>query len=231
MNPFDILEIKPGATADEIKAAYHRLAKQWHPDRFEGSEKAGAEERFRLISEAFELLKDPFRRQQAEQQAGVPQAPKVEPAKPSPVERTPDDWIEEARKELEQGNLERAFGLAQYAIRLDGQKAAYHLFMAKMLEQMGRDRRAIIRTYETAFQLNPKDADTALKLAELFQATGMQARAQGMIQAAQKVAPNHKYFKQAARAAEAAQGAVQDAAPGGVMDQVKSLWNRLARKG
>ena len=49
MNPFDALEIHVGASAEEIKAAYHRLAKMWHPDRFTGAEKELAESKFRDI--------------------------------------------------------------------------------------------------------------------------------------------------------------------------------------
>ena len=52
MNPFQVLEVSPGASAEDIKASYHRLAKQWHPDRYMGEEKAEAEERFRELAEA-----------------------------------------------------------------------------------------------------------------------------------------------------------------------------------
>ena len=229
MNPFDILEIQPGASAEEVKAAYHRLAKLWHPDRFDGAQKAKAEERFRMISEAFETLRDPVKRQHLEKQAGVPQAPKPEAPKSPVLERKPADWFEDAKKELENGDPERALGLVQYAIRLDGQVAEFHVFLAQLMERQGRDKRMIVKSYETAFQLNPKDVEVALRLADLFLSLGMQARSQRMVQVARELAPNHKYFRQAAKAADAAKK--KDAeAPAGVMDQVKSLWNRLARK-
>lgn len=229
MNPFDILEIQPGASAEDVKAAYHRLAKLWHPDRFDGAEKAKAEERFRMISEAFEALRDPVKRQQVEKQAGVPQPPKPEPPKAPGLERKPADWFEDAKRELESGDPGRALGLVQYAIRLDSQVAEFHVFLAQLMEQQGRDRRLVVKSYETAHQLNPKDVEVALKLGELFQGLGMQARAQRMFQVAQELAPNHKYFRQAARAAEASKQKLAEA-PSGMMDQVKSLWNRLARK-
>lgn len=37
-NPWAILALQPGADRDAIRTAYHRLAKQYHPDRFAGSE-------------------------------------------------------------------------------------------------------------------------------------------------------------------------------------------------
>ena len=49
MNPYEVLELSVGASADEIKAAYHAMAKKWHPDRFAGEAKVEAERRFRLL--------------------------------------------------------------------------------------------------------------------------------------------------------------------------------------
>ncbi|MFA5048444.1 MAG: J domain-containing protein [Patescibacteria group bacterium] len=55
MNPYEILGITDGASKEEIKKAYKDLAKKWHPD-VNGGDKA-AEEKFKEISAAYELLK------------------------------------------------------------------------------------------------------------------------------------------------------------------------------
>jgi curved DNA-binding protein CbpA len=57
---YNTLELERGATADEIKANYRRLAMKWHPDRNAGS--AAAEERFKRISEAYAVLSDEAKR-------------------------------------------------------------------------------------------------------------------------------------------------------------------------
>ena len=57
MNPYEALQIKPDASAEEIMAAYLRLAQQWHPDRFTGAEKLEAAMRYRELAEAFTILK------------------------------------------------------------------------------------------------------------------------------------------------------------------------------
>jgi len=54
------LELDKKATADDIKKAYRRLAQKYHPDKNKGN--AEAEERFKDISEAYEVLKDPEKR-------------------------------------------------------------------------------------------------------------------------------------------------------------------------
>ncbi|OOM76532.1 J domain-containing protein [Clostridium sp. BL-8] len=57
MNPYEVLGIKPGASQDEIKSAYRKLIKQYHPDQFgDNPLKNLAEEKMIEINEAYEAL-------------------------------------------------------------------------------------------------------------------------------------------------------------------------------
>jgi curved DNA-binding protein len=56
---YKILGVSRTATADEIKKAYRRLARKYHPDV---SKEANAEERFKEVQEAYEVLKNPEKR-------------------------------------------------------------------------------------------------------------------------------------------------------------------------
>jgi molecular chaperone DnaJ len=57
---YKTLELGRGATQDEIKSAYKRLARKYHPDLNQGDK--SAEERFKEINEAQEVLTDPEKR-------------------------------------------------------------------------------------------------------------------------------------------------------------------------
>lgn len=59
---FAILGISQNATVDEIRSAYRRLAKEFHPDHYEGSS-----QRFRDIQEAYSVLGDSRRRREYKQ--------------------------------------------------------------------------------------------------------------------------------------------------------------------
>lgn len=57
---YDILGVSRTASADEIKRAYRRLALKWHPDR--NKDDPEAEQRFKRLNEAYEVLRDPATR-------------------------------------------------------------------------------------------------------------------------------------------------------------------------
>ena len=60
---YQTLGVKRDASPDEIKRAFRRLAKEYHPDAHQGDKKE-AERRFRKIAEAYEVLSDPQKRAQ-----------------------------------------------------------------------------------------------------------------------------------------------------------------------
>lgn len=58
---YEILGVPRNATEDEIKRAYRKLALQYHPDRNSGNKEA--EERFKEAAEAYEVLRDPQKKE------------------------------------------------------------------------------------------------------------------------------------------------------------------------
>ena len=53
---YEILQIKPEASQDEIKRAYHKLAKKLHPDIHRNDKKS--EEKLKKVNETYNVLKD-----------------------------------------------------------------------------------------------------------------------------------------------------------------------------
>ena len=57
---YKILGVSRDAKPEDIRKAYRKLAKQYHPDV---NKESGAEEKYKEINEAYEVLKDPEKRQ------------------------------------------------------------------------------------------------------------------------------------------------------------------------
>jgi curved DNA-binding protein len=79
---YQILGVERGASDEDIKKAYRKLARKYHPDV---SKEKNAEERFKEVAEAYEVLKDPEKRA-AYDQMGYYQ--------PGQEFRPPPDWSE-----------------------------------------------------------------------------------------------------------------------------------------
>ncbi|PON67469.1 Terminal organelle assembly protein [Parasponia andersonii] len=62
MDYYDVLKVKRDATEEDVKKAYRRSAMRWHPDKNPVNKKE-AEAKFKLISEAYDVLADSQRRQ------------------------------------------------------------------------------------------------------------------------------------------------------------------------
>ena len=59
---YEVLGVPRTASDDDIKRAYRKLALKWHPDRAKAEGRKAAEEKFKQVAEAYEVLSDPDKR-------------------------------------------------------------------------------------------------------------------------------------------------------------------------
>ena len=81
-NYYEILGVEKGASDDDIKKAYRKLALKWHPDKWANSseaEKKEAEEKFKDIGEAYGVLSDSEKRKQYDMFGSVDGMPNMGP--------------------------------------------------------------------------------------------------------------------------------------------------------
>lgn len=78
---YEILGVEVDATAHQIKRAYRKLAKRMHPDKLPDSEKVSGAEKFRELTNAYEVLSDPQRQQHYDETVTIPKASMSDPEK------------------------------------------------------------------------------------------------------------------------------------------------------
>lgn len=66
-DPYGLLGVSRGATEEDVRKAYRRLAREYHPDANPGDIKA--EERFKEIQQAYEILSNPNKRREYDQRS------------------------------------------------------------------------------------------------------------------------------------------------------------------
>jgi hypothetical protein len=78
MDPYEVLGVADGASAEDVRRAYLRLAREHHPDYYVDAppaERLAAEQRMRVINEAWALVRDPDRRRALEDERPRPFRP------------------------------------------------------------------------------------------------------------------------------------------------------------
>lgn len=120
---------------EEIKDAYRKLARQWHPDRFSDAiEKAQAEERFKQINGAYDYLKS-YPPSPTSKQADSPQASVSK--KSNSAKSTPGELYEEAAALGKLGQYEAAIELLSLAIKLSPRYAQAYRYRGFMRSVLG----------------------------------------------------------------------------------------------
>lgn len=116
---YELLDIPATATAAEVKRAYYAQARRWHPDRNPGD--AAAEERFKLVAEAYRVLGDADERYQydgwLERHRRLAQAPELEAMPRRPIRVSARHARERRAERAERRERRRSGGRGPVRVR------------------------------------------------------------------------------------------------------------------
>ncbi len=234
MNPYETLDLQPDASAEQVKAAYIRLAKESHPDRFTGADRLAAALRYRELTEAFSQLKDRGGAA-AETTEPVPlaldQGMQIDLASYTPPAKNP---VGRAKDALEKADYAEALACIGAALKEDPDKHEYHALHAKILDASGGDRRTLVAALEHCLRLDERDADSAIRLAETYQTLGMPSRATRYREWAYHLAPQHPHFQQETALSKhesVESGRDLGGSIRGLLAETKGLLGRFGKKG
>ena len=177
---YSILGVAQHASPQEIRERFLDLARQHHPDLHHGADKAEAEEAFQEFTQAFNVLSDPDRRREIDEQLARPEAPaQTDRPQASKV------YLQRGIKAYRARNYAEAAENFTLATQQDAKDARAWSYLAQACQHQPRLGAKARKAIATACQLEPMNA-TYLKLAgKLFTQAEMYARAEKYYVAAQ----------------------------------------------
>jgi curved DNA-binding protein CbpA len=179
---YQLLGLMPSAGAADIRAAYVRLAKERHPDKFsDPGEKEKAQLFFQDLTTAFNTLSNEARRREYDEERERPQ-----PKSPEDIAR---DAFEKSAPAFEQGDYEGGITYLQTAVHHAPQEPQYHVALGRAMGRFKQLSRKGVEVLEKASQAFPQNAAVWYELAVLYQGQGLKLRAQKAAESAQRLAP------------------------------------------
>ncbi|HMJ25917.1 MAG TPA: DUF4388 domain-containing protein [Pyrinomonadaceae bacterium] len=194
---YEVLDVGRVATIDEIKNAYHALARRFHPDRFHQNEaqlRNRVESAFARIAHAYETLSDQPQRTDydASRTSKAPAAsvPKSAPpgdsngAKQTGARVSTDADRAEASFQygldaLKRNRPDEAIRFLAEAAMLSPREARYRAHYGYALIRQSNTRRIAETELQAALSLEPENAAYRVMLAELYKNLGLLKRAEG----------------------------------------------------
>jgi curved DNA-binding protein CbpA len=210
---YQVLGIAPGATPAEIKKAYFKLAKQYHPDRHSDPELINMKEKletlFTALHGAYQTLSDPAKRQEYDHVlSGRKGAAQFE-------EKRPEEYVENyaektgqavayfkaGMKDYSVGNFWGAVEAFAAAVRLDPVKSEYFYHYGVSLAHIPRRRHEAEENLKKAIEIDPLKSAYRLELGALYMKSGLKAKALDVYNAALQQNPAADEFRKAIEAA------------------------------
>jgi curved DNA-binding protein CbpA len=201
-NLYQILSVSKDASSDEIQTAYHELAKQFHPDRFQSETFSEdmyhkAQKVFAGINEAYQTLKSPDSRavydanrltktERNDSRTASKTAIRLD------NEKTAEELFHLGRKLLAKGEYAKATEHFRRCIWLRPDKAPYHHYMGAAQSKNPKSRKEAEQHLLKALELDAMLIESRLELAKLYIEVGLRRKAEQQLQEILSWDQNHK---------------------------------------
>jgi curved DNA-binding protein CbpA len=208
MTHFEVLGLERSASGADVKEAYFRLAKRFHPDVHHGENlgdlRDKLEQVFIRIGEAYEVLRDTEKRGEYEAWIGRPKAPAAEVAAThAPAAEAPDPEAEARRAAAVVAEASALYEKEKYwdAIQkidpiletlTDKTRLKAQLVLARCYLQNPKWVKTAKETLETAVREDPKAVEAYALLGGLYRQQDLRSRAASMYRRVLELQPDHK---------------------------------------
>ena len=200
---YTLLAVSPRAEISDIKSAYYKLARKFHPDRFYGLEDHVLKEKvdviFSAINVAYETLKSSKTRQQYDNASIEDRrittatiASEVSEVKRGAVTKVAEDYFRSAQRAMAARNYFEAVQFLRSATQIAPENARYWRQLGISLSKNDQWRKEAEDSFNRAVELEPQDPENHLYLAFLYKNSGLKLRARKCFMAVLDLDPKNE---------------------------------------
>jgi len=179
VNYYEVLGVERSASEDEIRDRFRKLARENHPDRYKGPDKADAERRFQTLTEAVNVLTNAVRRRQhdAELVSGQKSAA-------TDMAQVAKAYLSKGVKAYKEGDLRTAYENFDMATKHNAQDAKAWHYLALAASRIPAYTRQAVQAIETAVQREPHNPTFLKDAGLLCKRAGLSAKAERYLEQA-----------------------------------------------
>ena len=191
---YEVLSVPRNVGPDELQNAYHKLARQLHPDRFQ-SEKftedipKKAQKAFAAVNEAYFVLRDPIMREAYNEQLANAQNSGGENL--SEDEKMAETFFQNGRACIAKREFEKAVEQLKGSVWICPKNAKYNLYLGIAEANIAKLRRDAEKHLLKALELDPSSVEACLELAKLYLSARLPRKAEQYLQQILSEDPEH----------------------------------------
>jgi curved DNA-binding protein CbpA len=173
VNYYEVLGVERSANDQEIRDRFRKLARENHPDRYRGDDKADAERKFQTLTEAVNVLTNPAKRRQHDDQltGGAGRGP-------ADFAQVAKAYIGKGVKAFKDGDMSAAYENFDMAVKHNPQDAKAFHYLALAAARIPAYTRQAVQAIESAVQREPMNPLYLKDAGMLCKRAGLSAKAE-----------------------------------------------------
>ena len=173
LNYYEVLGVERSATDERIRERFRQLARENHPDRYRGPDKAEVERKFQTLTEALNVLTNPDKRRQhdSELAAGLDKAT-------VDFTQIAKAYLQKGVKAYKEGNWSAAYENFDLAVKHNPQDGKAFHYLALAAARIPKYTRQAVQAIEGALQREPMNAVYLKDAGMLCKRAGLVAKAE-----------------------------------------------------
>lgn len=187
VNYYEVLGVERTATEQEIRDRFRKLAREQHPDRYKGDDKAAAERRFQTLTEAVNVLTNAAKRKQHDSELQAPSSKQT-----TDFTQVAKAFVAKGVKAYKEGDFVAAVENFDMAVKHNPQDAKAFHYLSMAAARVPSMFRTAVQAIETAVQREPYNPIYLKDAGMLCRKAGLTSKSERYLEEALKWDPEDR---------------------------------------